>query len=183
MPSRIRRIVPATTACAVRHDETAKLSRSRELVDPEFAFERIEAKGVAHGLAQAEQARDQRQRKVEQTGSQNPLAVHCKQRRSFHNRNCGASCWRQSLAGTDMIAQCLRSFERDGVEDAFLLLASRGRASLQLDPRQAEQAMNRPLLQVDVGYPIERNGPAGAAQEPAIDADLMSANPIFEEAP
>ena len=80
-----------------------------------------------------------------------------------------------------MLAQRLGAFERDGVEDAVLFLAAGRAAGFELDPGEAEQAVERALLDVDVGDPVERDRAAGAADSKPLSIRISSrADPIFE---
>src|SRR4029453_7900992 len=83
----------------------------------------------------------------------------------------------------NMLAQCFGPCERYGVEDSFFVLHAGRCAGFELDPREAEQAMDWALLQVDIGHSIERDGPAGARQKSAVDSNFMRANAIFELEP
>ena len=67
----------------VRQDQRAQRLASVQQVEPEAALERVEAERVAHRLRNAEQAGDDRQREVEQAGSQHAAAVHRVQGRAL----------------------------------------------------------------------------------------------------
>ncbi len=88
-----------------------------------------------------------------------------------------------AAAGADMIAQRLGAGQRDGVEHAIFILGPGRRAGFEPDPGKAEQAMERALLEIDVGDPVERDRAAGARQEAAVDADFIGADAIFELEP
>src|SRR5690606_20677028 len=62
-----------------------------------------------------------------------------------------------------------------------LVLAAR--AGFELDLDHAEQARNERLLEADVLDSLVRHRPRGAADQPALDANVALAHPVSEVAP
>ena len=69
------------------------------------------------------------------------------------------------------------------MEDAFSSFGPADAAGLELDLGQAEQPSDRPLGDVDVLDPVERDRAMGAAEDAAVDPDFVRADPKFEAAP
>ena len=88
----------------MRENIVAQWTRAICQGDPESAFERIEAEDVAEGLGDSEQARDHRQRKIEQAGRGDPAAIHGEQRRRIDVIG-GRRQWSAAAPGADMIAK------------------------------------------------------------------------------
>ena len=84
-------------------------------------------------------------------------------------------------AGANQRTQLLGSLEANGLKHALLL--SRRSPGFELHACEAEYAGERPLRDVDVLNPIERDRSVRAVQYAAVDPDFIRTDPEFEPSP
>jgi hypothetical protein len=135
---------------------------------------------------QAEQTGHPDQREVEQAGGKHADRVHREDRSARGLGRCRSglravgALGHAGLAGADRAAEAVGLVQRDAVQYAFGLAA---RTGFDLHLGQAEQAVQRPALDIDVLDAIERNRTAVAAEQAAFDHDLARAHAVTEAAP